>query len=118
MIAHDGVEIYQRSGELVRVVRGLTVGRKTLQRPRRAPLISTAPEHFLFEQLARSALWMKADRSGTLQHVLPPRWIAHVLAARCDYRFPCLEAITESPALLADGSVLDTPGYDEASALL
>ena len=34
LLDHTDVEIYQRSGELVRVVRGISFGRKTLQRPR------------------------------------------------------------------------------------
>jgi hypothetical protein len=34
-----------------------------------------------------------------------------------DWGFPCLQAVTEAPALRPDGTILSEPGYDAASQL-
>ncbi|MEM7357098.1 MAG: hypothetical protein AAF657_40160, partial [Acidobacteriota bacterium] len=54
-----------------------------------------------------------------LQPVHPPRWTVRALLARGSWPLlPTLEGLVECPVLRADGSVLQTPGYDPASGLV
>jgi hypothetical protein len=49
----------------------------------------------------------------------PPAWLAPAIEARKTWPgMRHLEGIVESPVLLPDGSLLDQPGYDEATGLL
>ena len=118
LLSDSDVEIYQRISLLVRVTRDHAHRIKGVQRPRRAPMIAHIPDPHLREQLSRCAWWFRTDKNGNVSRVLPPTWSVQALAARARWAFPYLEAVTEAPALRADGSILDRPGYDEASGLL
>jgi len=111
------IEIYQRMGSLVRVTRDGLPKTRGLRRPVRAPMISPLPDGHLRELASRSAYWFKSSEHGDY-HVLPPVWAVRALAERGRWAFPYLEAVIEAPALRSDGTILDRPGYDEASGLL
>ena len=110
--------IFQKSRLLVRVMRD---GRKVvgLKRPPHAPVIGPLPEGRLLELMAGSARWLKFDkRSGDWEPALPPRTFVQVLSDRAQWPFPQLEAVSEVPVLRPDGTILDEPGYDEATGIL
>jgi hypothetical protein len=52
-------------------------------------------------------------------YISPPKEIAESILALNpgEWRFPSLEAIIETPVIRPDGSILDTPGYDQATRL-
>ena len=125
LLASPGLELYQRGGELVRIVRGASGNRSGLKRDPTAPLIGIVPEAHLTELCARSAAWLKTvpvsekDGGGTENvPALPPRWAVQALAARGSWRFRSLDAIIETPCIRPDGSVLSAPGYDEATGIM
>lgn len=114
---------YQRGGILVHIVRELERPSEIL-RPPRTPQIAALPEPRLRELLADAANWVKPleDSEGRgikypSCHV--PSWAVKAVSARGEYeRIRPLEGIVESPTLKADGTVLQSPGYDRASGLL
>ena len=109
--------VYERGGVLVRVVRAGGRRIRGLRRPPRAPRAESLSDPSLFELLGRYAVWIKVDERGQ-KDVLPPGWVIKVLAARGHWALDTLEGIVEAPVLRPDGSVLDSPGYDEATGLI
>jgi hypothetical protein len=112
--------IYQRGGALVQVVEG-TEPPKGIARPKDAPRI--APMRFprIREQLADAAGWYRVTGDGEEpERIHPPDWTTKALAARDQWpnMIPRIEAVVESPILRADGTVLQTPGYDVSTGIL
>ncbi|MBI2844858.1 MAG: toprim domain-containing protein [Armatimonadetes bacterium] len=54
---------------------------------------------------------------GSERHVTTPKFIIDYLYAHPDLPFPVIDGITEIPVLRSDGTILDSPGYDEATKL-
>jgi hypothetical protein len=80
----------------------------------------------LRSHLSRVADFYFANKEGELLPVPPPGDtvrdiltldLAHVARERGLAPFPSLDAITETPVLRPDGSILDRPGYDPATRL-
>ena len=109
--------VYERGGVLVRVVRDGGRRIRGLRRPPRAPRSESISDPSLFELLGRYAVWIKVQERGP-KEVLPPAWVIKVLASRGRWGLDTLEGIVEAPVLRPDGSVLDSPGYDEATGLI
>ncbi|MHC4165276.1 MAG: hypothetical protein ACYSUM_24460, partial [Planctomycetota bacterium] len=77
------VLLYQRGGQLVRVMRDGSGQIPGLLRPVGAPKVGPVPEPHLFELMAQSAQWLKwSTRSKEWVPALPPRWAVQGLAAR------------------------------------
>jgi hypothetical protein len=115
-------DVCQRAGSLVRVVRDPIRDKRTT-RPPDTPRIGIIPLPTLREMLTRVASWMKerTDRNGILRidHATPSEAVVSGVAARGEWdSIPPLEAVIEAPTLRPDGSILDTPGYDEATGVL
>lgn len=98
---------YQRAGLLVHVVESPT-----------GPTIRTLPEEHLLELAGRAAVYQRKDKEGRFYAVAPPMWIAGMLAARGQWRFPILDGVTDLPVLHADGSLYLDDGYDPESRQL
>lgn len=125
-------DIFQRAGQLVRVLEDS--GRKLsgLVRQQGAPRIQAVPLSQLRMSLAAAGDFRKhkLDKWGNvMEHfpgrpilvpVLPPDWaVQGVLQLGSwpdDIRH--LEAVVETPMLRHDGTVLQTPGYDSQTGLL
>jgi hypothetical protein len=115
-------EVYQRGHALVRVVREPARAAK-IGRPVGTPRIAIIPGPTILEKLSRSAEWTKpkTTRNGdvVLAPALPPDWCVAGVAARAEWQgIRPLEAVVEAPTVRPDGSILDTPGYDEETGLL
>jgi hypothetical protein len=118
----DDPTIYQRGFMLVTVQRE-KFPKKGDFRPPGSPRITALPPPRLRERMAKYANWRMDKTSkgegykGIPAH--PPAWAVAGLAARGEWEeIRPLEAVVESPVLRQDGSVLDKPGYDPATALL
>jgi phage/plasmid primase-like uncharacterized protein len=120
--------IYQRGGQLVRIVTEKTKPNKskknskngihTIKRSNDALLIAEADPIHLSEILGKLALWEKFDlRSGNYQQKDCPERVAKTLIARREWDLPVLVGIIQAPTLRYDGSILETPGYDEETGL-
>jgi len=98
--------IYVRERELVRVQR------KEDGAPYIVPLSDAALKHLL----AQSMNFVKIGLKGP-QHIAPPDDIVQNLQARGNWPFLPLDALIEFPVFRPDGSLLDTPGYDQVTRL-
>lgn len=99
---------------------GLVVVRKGGGRKRVQPSVQVVPNATLREKMAATARWtkfMKTEARFVPSH--PPDWSVAAVEARGEYPgIRVLEGVVEHPVLRRDGSVMQTPGYDEATGLL
>jgi hypothetical protein len=116
-------DLYQRGNLLVRVLReeprpdDMDTGRDP-----GSLAITTIHTATLRERLAKYASWIKRkkeDGEWILVPAHPPDWSVQAVANRGTWRgIRPLEGVTEVPLLRADGTVLETPGYDRRSGIL
>lgn len=111
--------IYQRGETLVRVARlDASNGADGVRRPVGTITLVEVAQPWLLEQLARAANWFVPGKNGFVR-VDPPSKVATAYRARVgEWRVPSLLGIVQAPTLRSDGSLLQTPGYDERSRLL
>jgi hypothetical protein len=99
--------IFVRQGELVRI------RYKEDGTPYIAPMNDAALKHLL----ATSMNFVRIGLKGP-QHIAPPDDIVQdILRGRGQWPFPPLDALVEFPVFRPDGTLLDTPGYDQATML-
>jgi hypothetical protein len=115
--------LFQRGGTLVQILRDH--GKKTLKgitRPENAPRIMPLREASLRERLSAVARFVKrkeTDEGEQVDQIHPPAFCVAAVAARGHWPgVRHLEGVVSSPVLRADGTVLQTPGYDEVTGLL
>lgn len=116
-------EVYQRANVLVTILRDDAARNRAILRPPGSPRIAALPLPRLREKLTRWASWRRPQRNrdGDEQAIPahPPEWAVAGVAARGSWpEIRAIEAITEAPAIRPDGTILDRPGYDEATGLL
>lgn len=92
------------------------------QDDKKHPIIMQLGIAELKNALSRSADYfrLKETKDGLEQiEISPPKEIAEAILALdpSEWKLPSLEAIVETPVMRPDGSILDTPGYDEATRL-
>ena len=117
--------IYQRSGKLVRIVVESTKPKvknnrvyEKIRRPEDALVIAEVDYIHLTEVLGKIAKWARFDeRSKELKQKDCPEKVSKTLIARRQWDLPVLSGIIQAPTLRPDGSILDTPGYDEETGL-
>jgi len=105
LMADAGV-VFQRGGQLVRVVEGGSI--HAVQQP----WLRTHLEEVAAWQRwdGRAKAWLPADAPGDLA--------ARILANRGGWQVPELTGVVRAPILREDGSLLDQPGYDRETGLL
>lgn len=121
LLAPGDCGIYQRGGSLVRAVRLETLrAERGVKRRPGALIIHPVEVPYLTERFTQAALWMRLDRRMRKWKAVDcPERIAKTYLSRLGaWKVPPLLGIIEAPTLRPDGSVLSTPGYDEATGLL
>lgn len=119
ILGEAGVQIFQRSRQLVRPVIeevDATRGRKT----KICQLIPVVPD-YLRDLLCRHAGWQVFDaRSKKDVPIDPPRGVAATILARTgEWRlFPAVCGVTSAPTMRPDGSLVVEPGFDHKTGLL
>ncbi|SFJ01500.1 bifunctional DNA primase/polymerase [Bradyrhizobium sp. Gha] len=119
ILGEAGVQIFQRSRQLVRPVIeevDATRGRKT----KICQLIPVVPD-YLRDLLCRHADWQIYDaRSKQDVPIDPPRGVAATILARTgEWRlFPAVCGVTSAPTMRPDGSLVTEPGFDHKTGLL
>jgi hypothetical protein len=85
-----------------------------------APIIEDIDDvHTMREYVDNAISFMQYDaRSKEYKRVLPPDKVLHGILRRPSWPFPSIRGIIEAPTLRRDGSVLDKPGFDDASGLM
>ena len=117
VLARQG-ELYQRGGCLVQVTEGVEPPRG-IARAKDAPRIALARYARIRELLAAGAEWLRPAGEDQFERVHPPEWVVKGIDARGQWRgIRRLESVVEVPVLRADGTILQTPGYDESTGIL
>jgi hypothetical protein len=112
--------IYQRAGQLVRIARvEQEATYHGVRRKAGSIVIMPVTKEYLTLALARSARWERHDgRARGFRPIEPPAPLAASLLAMVgEWRLPVLTGLVTAPTLRADGTLLDSPGYDAASGL-
>lgn len=111
-------EVYQRGGILVHVVRD-TKPPRGIRRKINPPTIAPMKWPRIEECLASMATWARRTGEDTIESIRPPMWVVKAIDARGTWGpIRPIEGVVEAPALRADGSVLQLPGYDPETGLL
>ena len=105
--ANDPPKLFVRSGRLVRL----------RYDEHNRPVLEPVNESILRAHLARSADYVKVTQSGEFA-VAPPFDVVRDILALGEWPFPPLVALTETPVLRSDGTVLSRAGYDARTGLL
>jgi hypothetical protein len=111
--------IFQRAGEVVRIVSlGNEMGMDSLPRPAGNVQLSPISPLNLQEIFDRIVDWKRKDPTEGTTSADCPREIPAIYLARVGgWKLPYLAGIIEAPIMRLDGSILDTPGYDEKTGL-
>lgn len=108
--------IYQRGPTLVQIVKNAPAPRG-LDRPPDGPRIAPAADARLKEILTAAANW-EVEAGEDVDYKPCPSWVVRGVVAHGEWPgVRRLESIVEAPTLRADGSVVQEPGYDEATGL-
>jgi len=112
--------LYQTTGKLVRVVRVEEADESRMSATTGTPLICPLPPSALHEHLTEIARWEAWDnRSQTWVPREPTKNAIQALSDRMEWAgVPPIAGITEVPVMRVDGTVLDKPGYDNATGYL
>ena len=111
-------EVYQRGGLLVQVVNDAEPP-PGIKRPADAPRIVVIRNARLRELLTEVAAFAVPGDKGELKPIHPPGWVISAIVARGEWNnLRRLEAVTETPLLRADGTILQEPGYDAATGIM
>jgi hypothetical protein len=120
LLNDDGPPIFQRGGMLVYLHRWPTGGEQHgIRRKAGALTINQASKEWLRLRMAAAATFVRYDVRAKRELPKDPSLeLANaLLSATTHWKFPPLTAIIEAPTLRPDGTILDAPGYDKASAL-
>jgi hypothetical protein len=122
LLLKHGNDIYQRSGKLVRVSKILHAPlnkNAVVKRAVDSLIIKEIDQSFLTVFLTKIGSFVIFDgRSGTFKKIDCPERVSKYLIAKQEWILPVLTGTINAPTLRADGSILDTPGYDAKSGLL
>ncbi|MCG2683977.1 MAG: hypothetical protein L6306_10230 [Planctomycetales bacterium] len=109
--------VYQR-GCLVHIIEG-TEPPRGIVRPKESPRIAPMKHARIRELLAASAKWLRPASEGKMERIHPPDWCVKAIDARGQWEgIRRLEAVVETPVLRANGTVLQTPGYDPQTGIV
>lgn len=110
--------LFQRGPQVVRVVRQQAMSVRTFKRPAGGLGISVVDKPYLVEEMTRAAEWKKYDsRSESLKRINAPDIVAQTYLARTGHwKLPKLLSVISTPTLRPDGTILQTPGYDQDTA--
>lgn len=118
-----GVPVFVRSGELVSV-RSIERGgadKDQVKRELGARIILPAGKYWLTQQMCRASKYSRFDKfTGEYVYTTPALDYAEHLRQRAGSESPFrpLRAVRSAPTMRPDGSILNTPGYDEATGIL
>ncbi len=119
LLAAAGTEVFQRGGLLVRLSRAENESARRCPRRSAGSLVIRPVETpHLVERLTAAAHWMRFNaKTKEWAEIDCPERVAKTLEARGNWILKPLSGTIEAPTLRLDGSLLATPGYDEATGL-
>jgi hypothetical protein len=114
--------LFHRGGRLVRIVLD-GPGDKVLLRSPHSPRISPLTAPILREMLSKNARFERVtfdagpDRPATVKRAGVPDTVVRALLDRGEWTLRRLRAVVDAPVLRANGTVVESPGYDPATEL-
>ena len=112
-------DIYQRGGILVRVLRDAQPQDGLIQWPAGSPTIRALPAANLRDRMTRFATFARLNRNDEEVPAHPATWLVGAIEARADWPgIRHLFGVSDAPVLRPDGSVWQTPGYDDRTGVL
>lgn len=111
-------DLYQRGGALVRVVR-FQQSTDHIERCEGSLTIQALPAASLRERMTRFAVFQRVDRCNHVIPAHPAAWLVSAVEARAEWAgIRYLKGVSDAPILRPDGSIQQTPGYDERTGVL
>jgi hypothetical protein len=112
--------IYQRAGFITRVVKRDRPSVRNYRRTPGAIGVHVVDQYYLLELFNRAAHWEswnpRKGKGGEWQRVNCPEKIASFYLSRLGHwKLPKLWSVISAPTLRPDGTLLQKPGYDEAT---
>jgi hypothetical protein len=109
--------IYQRSGFITRVVKRDRPSVRNYKRPAGTLGVHTVDQNYLLELFNRAARWEKwnVKTDNWVRCHCPDQVASFYLARTGRWKLPRLWSVISAPTLRPDGTVLQQPGYDEAT---
>lgn len=119
LLVRPDLNIFVRGGRLVTIGRDGAELRTLSKKPPGSLAIRRIEAALLMSHLDSAAEWKKFEvRTEELVAARPQRWVADQILSRIDWPFRYLEAVVETPTIRPDGTILDTPGWDEQTCIL
>lgn len=100
-------EIFQRAGSLCRI--------KTIDTKKNRHTIENLSPHALRIEMSKAAIFRRKKSKDAYKEVPPEKDLANCVLANRSWDFPSLNGITNAPMIRSDGTILDVPGYDDAT---
>lgn len=113
----ESCQLFVRNGVLVRPVVSEDLDTKGQS------FILTVPPAILRERITQACqLYIESEKEGEteIQPVRPPKWLVDAIHQRTAYS-SCIRPLTgiiSSPTIRSDGTILQIPGYDDATGLI
>ncbi len=122
-LTEKATSLYQQQGRLVQVINIKEDSQSDgLDWTEGTPAIKSVSNAYLRELLSETCYFYVEDQSGQegdKQQKHPPKWCVDALYSRGEWPgIRSIKAITETPVLQPDGTVLSVPGWDPATQLL
>ncbi len=117
-IAASDLGVYVRGRRLVCVARDGSPPERWLERWPGSPVIVQITQARVAHIMDTAAHWVRLTAKGRSSPQRPPEWAAKDILERMEWPLPYLEAVIEAPTIRADGSILNTPGWDASTGLL
>jgi len=122
LLLRNDNQIYQRSGKLVRITQisnSPHSKNRFMKRAADSIIIKEIDQAYLTVLLTKVGTFLTFDgRAGNFKKMDCPERMARYFIAKQEWKTPILTGITSTPTLRADGTILDSPGYDPISGLL
>lgn len=117
-VTSDTLDALTKAGGIYTRINGLA--RASRIKPKKSepdyPVIELLTESALRGMLARAANYYRVTDKGRTA-IAPPLEIVRDVASLGQWPFPPLTGVITTPTLRSDGTVISTPGYDDASGL-
>lgn len=109
--------LYQRSGFITRVVKRDRPSVRNYKRPAGTLGVHTVDQNYLLEIFNRAARWEKwnVKTDDWVRCHCPDQVASFYLSRVGRWKLPRLWSVISAPTLRPDGTVLQKPGYDEAT---
>ena len=112
-------QIFQRSHMLTLIQAAEPTAKDRIQRAMGTPILRLCPASTLRLCLAKAGVWTVPDkRTKSLEETMPQPWVVDTMLELGEWpHIPVLTGVITAPTLRHDGSILNTPGYDDATGL-